>query len=155
MSSNAPQRKINPEKVSAQQQALRNEIVSGGSSSQTEMNAYLSSLKLRRDLGLISEEEIKQLVGQESNEEVLCRKILINLNKLNTLDSRWLAISAQFGTDKLKVARELASRYTKSSYIRNLTAMAIGQSDVTTFGQEEVNASMGSVPRTSNPAGVP
>ena len=66
MSGNAPQRKINPEKVSAQQQALRNEIVSGNSSSsQTEMNSYLSSLKLRRDLGLISEEEIKQLVGQE------------------------------------------------------------------------------------------
>ena len=154
MSGNAPQRKINPEKVSAQQQALRNEIVSGNSSS-SEMNTYLSSLKLRRDLGLISEEEIKQLVGQESNEEVLCRKILINLNKLNTLDSRWLAISAQFGTDKLKVIRELASRYTKSSYIRNLTAMAIGQSDVTTFGQAEVNASMGSAARPANPAGPP
>ena len=152
MSGNAPQRKIYPEKVSAQQQALRNEIVSGNSSS-SEMNTYLSSLKLRRDLGLISEEEIKQLVGQESNEEVLCRKILINLNKLNTLDSRWLAISAQFGTDKLKVSRELASRYTKSSYIRNLTSMAIGQSDVTSFGQAEVNASMGSAARPANPAG--
>ena len=132
------------EKIAPSQAALRSEITSDPQGSASE-EAYLRTLKLKVDLGLLNPAELAGLYPQDSPEEIMTRQILRNLAAMGSMSPQFAMISQQFGTtNRLQLAQQIAARMVKSAQLRNVTASVLGvrNDGINGFGQAVVDANM-------------
>ena len=145
--------KSSNEKVDSSQAALRSEITSDPKSTAQE-EAYLHTLKLKVDLGLLDPAQLSGLYPSDSPEEVLTRNILRNLSGLGSLSPEMAMIQQQFGeTNRLALAQKIAARMVKSAQMRNVTAkvLGVGNDSINGFGQDVVDANMNNAMQTNDP----
>ena len=145
--------KSSNEKVDSSQAALRSEITSDPKSTAQE-EAYLRTLKLKVDLGLLDPAQLSGLYPSDSPEEVLTRNILRNLSGLGSLSPEMAMIQQQFGeTNRLALAQKIAARMVKSAQMRNVTAkvLGVGNDSINGYGQDVVDANMSNAMQANDP----
>ena len=130
------------ESVSSNDAALRDNLLTDRASESAEINR-LKLLYYKQQLGVVTEEQVKQLLGPSDPVDLLARKILVKLNTMSTLDSRLIHIFSIFGTkSRAEIAKRLAEKYIASQTLKHTLRSFLG-SDLNTIGEEEVYRDLG------------
>jgi hypothetical protein len=141
-----PQRSKNlrvAENVSSDQAALRNLIVTDDHSDEREYK-FLRLLREKKELGILSQDDIDDLVVRDDPVETLTLKILKRLNKMSTYSADFLQISNVMGSNSRQViAKKLAERYVASAALKNVVRKVVGQTDLSSIGEEELGQDLG------------
>jgi len=124
-----------------QLKAINPDFLDGGSQDQIRMLEYL---KLKKDLGLISEDTVRRIAGHQSPEQILQLRLLEKLSRFGSTDPVFLQISSVLGTsDKLKQSALLAKRYTNSALLKTVLTNIVGSGqDLGTLGMDEINTDL-------------
>jgi len=141
-----PQRSKNlrvAENVSSDQAALRNLIVTDDHSDEREYK-FLRLLHQKKELGILSQDDINDLIVRDDPIETLTLKILKRLNKMSTYSADFLQISNVMGSNSRQViAKKLAERYVASAALKNVVRKVVGQTDLSSIGEEELGQDLG------------
>ena len=141
-----PQRQKNlkvAESINSDQAALRNIIVHDDVSDEKELK-FLQLLEAKEKLGILSREDIQELVVLDDPVETLTLKILKRLNKMSTYDPGFQQICSVMGSNsRQEIAKKLASRYVASAALKNVVRRVVGQTDLSSLGEEELGADLG------------
>ena len=141
-----PQRSKNlrvAENVSSDQAALRNLIVTDDHSDEREFK-FLRLLHQKKELGILSQDDINDLIVRDDPVETLTLKILKRLNKMSTYSADFLQISNVMGSNSRQViAKKLAERYVASAALKNVVRKVVGQTDLSSIGEEELGKDLG------------
>ena len=130
------------ESISSNDAALRDNLLTDRNSEAAEINR-LKLLYYKRQLGVVSDEQVKQLLGPSDPVDLLARKILVKLNTMSTLDSRLIHIFSIFGTkSRAEIAKRLAEKYIASQTLKHTLRSFLG-SDLNSIGEEEVYRDLG------------
>ena len=150
----APQRQKNlkvAESVNSDQAALRNIIVHDDHGDEKELK-FLQLLKAKEDLGILTRQDITELVVRDDPTEVLTLKILKRLNKMSTYDPGFQQICSVMGSSsRQEIAKKLASRYVASAALKNVVRRVVGQVDLSSIGEEELGADLAKSEQFDNP----
>ena len=114
---------------------------------------YLQYLKAKKDLGLLTEEQVKALSRNTDATTNLEIKLLMRLQKFSEYSPEWAQITAIFGSrDRLAIARSLAAKYTQSAALKLVLSNVTGaeQAELGNLGLAEVRADL-DAQDTSNP----
>jgi rRNA processing protein Krr1/Pno1 len=127
------------EKVSNDQQAFRDNIVTDSGNDLAEKN-YLEVLALKKSLGVVNEADLEALKIREDPREVLTRKILGRLNGMSVYSADFQQVCSIFGTtSRVEIAKRLAESYIKSASMKNVMRRIIGpDGDLNTVGEAEL-----------------
>ena len=141
----APQRTKNltaTESISADQAALRGNILNDSASDAAELSR-LKLLQVKQQLNIISEEEIRQLIGPPDPVDALSRKILIRLNGMSSLSPQLIHIMNVMGSkSRVEISKRLAQKYVNSQALKHTLRSFLGP-DLNAVGEEEVYADLG------------
>ena len=141
-----PQRSKNlrvAENVSSDQAALRNLIVTDDHSDEREYK-FLRLLREKKELGILTQTDIDDLVVRDDPVETLTLKILKRLNKMSTYSADFLQISNVMGSNSRQViAKKLAERYVASAALKNVVRKVVGQTDLSSIGEVELGEDLG------------
>ena len=130
------------ESVSSNDAALRDNLLTDRASEAAEINR-LKLLYYKQQLGVVTEDQVKQLLGPSDPVDLLARKILVKLNTMSTLDSRLIHIFSIFGTkSRAEIAKRLAEKYIASQTLKHTLRSFLGN-DLNTIGEEEVYRDLG------------
>ena len=130
------------ESVSSNDAALRDNLLTDRASEAAEINR-LKLLNLKLQLGVVTQDQVNQLLGPSDPVDILARKILIKLNKMSTLDSRLIHIFSIFGTkSRAEINKRLAEKYVASQTLKHTLRSFLG-SDLNSIGEEEVYRDLG------------
>jgi pyridoxal/pyridoxine/pyridoxamine kinase len=134
------------ENINTQQAGLSNVIVTDSHNDKAERE-FLELLKIKKELGVISEEDIKQLVpGNTDPVERLTIDILKNLNKYSSASAEFKEIcQVMQSTSRVQMAKKLAERYVAASQLKRIVARTIGrpQNELGSVGDSFVAADLG------------
>jgi hypothetical protein len=141
----APQRSKNltaNESISADQAALRGNILNDSASDAAELNR-LKLLQVKQQLNIISEEEIRQLIGPPDPVDRLSRKILIRLNGMSSLSPQLIHImNVMNSKSRVEISKRLAQKYVNSQALKHTLRTFLGP-DLNAVGEEEVYEDLG------------
>ena len=119
----------------------------------SQSSNIFSISKQKKDLGLLTEEQVKALSRNTDATTNLEIKLLMRLQKFSEYSPEWAQITAIFGSrDRLAIARSLAAKYTQSAALKLVLSNVTGaeQAELGNLGLAEVRADL-DAQDTSNP----
>ena len=135
-----PQRQKNlrlSESINTEAAALRNTFVTDEHLDEKELK-YLQLLQAKVNMGILSQDTVRQLIVKDDPVEVLTIRLLTRLNGMSTYDPDFQQLCSVFSSNsQTDIARKMATKHLKFQALKLIVRYATGTDDLQSLGETE------------------